>query len=763
VATTTKYIGNYNYLFEFNKLDTDGDPQRALKVNVYTIDIYDNLSDTCATDVFTNPAPDMSAVEPDLQEGPTYIQVSWNHPSDLDLSKYIIKMDKTSPPSTIVASVAYPENHKEIFGLEYGSTYYFQVVPYDLFGVGEGTLVVNGQPNQIPQESVDIELQASIVITDEDETEDLTSLYDGVIDSGGVVYSGGWKWIEYDLGVENFINGVQLWIASNTNVCVAISTDGTSWEYFSGKVDHTLNYDNSQYRLVSRADLNTAQTNYWTASAGYNYAFLPNGIIARRCRLYLNATSSKTIYELVFRRIVIAEDIAVERLSGISADIGNITAGALQSSDYSETTGVKIDLDNSYIRGKILFYSNSSGYSNLTDKPTTLAGINSTEGSKLSGIASGATNNSSWSHPNNTSLIDGGKMSAGSSIVLNAGGFARFGQNVLIDTNSNTGSIIVSKTAPIEGGKLNYSAVDYAHLTDGDLKIFYYNGTGHTLYNSLTRIETGTAVNGSTVVIPGIWRNAPKVSVFPNSMTVFKASHNNQDQKLICSATSLVKHANFSTKSQYQFVPKATLEIANNTLDYTPNIVKTANTALATYTAWHQPDPFVITNNTRRVIVTGSCLAYAARRNVYDYIPFGSKSDPTHYEIDERKANAASWYMYLYYLVDNVWYNKRITITKAVDASPSAFVDFSIDTGTTTSNIQQITIRQEIISARDIQWISNCASRTTSLVKRVGYTIPSPNPANWTYQTINFKTYQVHLVGTTVLATGSLSWLAIGA
>lgn len=760
VATTGKYEGFYTYTYANNNRDNNGSPQRALKVNVYTIDIYDNLSNECATDVFTNEPPDMSAVTPDTQAGPTYVQISWNHPSDLDLSHYVIKMNDYSPPATIVATVSYPETHKEIFGLSYGTTYYFQVVPHDLFGEGIGTLISNDTPNLIPQEDVDIELQASITITDEDDTVDLSSLYDGVWNSGGKAYSGGWKWIEYDLGVENFINGVQIWVASATDVCVAISTDGEAWEYFGGNSSKGLTLSNGQYRLTSRLNLGNAQSNYWTTSVGYNYAFLPNGEIARKCRLYVNATSSKTIYELVFRRIVIAEDIATEALSAISANIGNITAGSLQSSDYSETTGVKIDLDNSYIRGKIQFYSNSSGYAKITDKPTTLAGINSTEGSKLSGIATGATNNSSWSHPNNTSLIDGGKISAGSALLLNDGGFARFGRNVMISTAGTHGSVVVSKTATImEDNKLDYSKVDYAHLTDGDLKIYYYNGTGHTLYNSLTRLESGAANNGSTVTIPGIWRAEPKVTVFPNNITIYNAAYGSQSQKLVYQATAITKGASQGGKHAYTFIPRATLEVADNTLSYNPGQITDKNDN------WDnmQGTAIVMPANTRRVVATITSNAWWYREYTALHWYDGSKEPSNHFMTNERWANASAWKVRLHYYTNGAWASKIVNVTKAFDTNHASEITTTIDTGTLTTNITQIYVFFEYTSAYDINhnntWLY-CSSTVNTLKK---YTSAhSPNPRYAIRKRITLTNYNAYLSGATVLANGSVSWLAIG-
>lgn len=45
------------------------------------------------------------------------------------------------------------------------------------------------------------------------------------------------------------------------------------------------------------------------------------------------------------------------------------------------------------VRGAITIQAGSTGFTNITDRPTTLAGINATEGAKLTGIATGATRN----------------------------------------------------------------------------------------------------------------------------------------------------------------------------------------------------------------------------------------------------------------------------------------------------------------------------------------------------------------------------------
>jgi len=337
-------------------------PMRSILFYVYTVDFNGDASSGYATLTATNPAPDMSGITPVATNGPTYINVDWSVPTDTDMDYYKVYWDTSNPPTANSQIVTHPTNWIDVAGLDFGTTYYFKIEPYDLFGVGTATGGISGSPTQIPAEDVDIELSASIIITDEDSNTPTTlaKLYDGVFDTDGVTYTGGWKWIQYDLGVENFINGIQIWTAGAYQVHISYKREeGDSWSWLSGNATHGLDTVDGQDRLVSRASEALAQTNYWTTSAGFNYAFFPNGEVARYCRLHINASSS-TIYELVFRRIVIAEDISVESLSAITADIGNITTGVIQASSYP-TSGIKIDIDSGEIVGTMTFKSGTTG------------------------------------------------------------------------------------------------------------------------------------------------------------------------------------------------------------------------------------------------------------------------------------------------------------------------------------------------------------------------------------------------------------------
>lgn len=99
--------------------------------------------------------------------------------------------------------------------------------------------------------------------------------------------------------------------------------------------------------------------------------------------------------------------------NGMTYINGNaITTGKIQSIDgnnYFDLTNNKFHIGdaNGYvdwnaasgvlgIKGAIIITAGGNGYSNLSDKPTSVSGINATEGTKLASVASGATVGATW-------------------------------------------------------------------------------------------------------------------------------------------------------------------------------------------------------------------------------------------------------------------------------------------------------------------------------------------------------------------------------
>lgn len=404
----------YNYEYGFNVDDNvraDGSgPARALRFKVWSRDIHGSLSSTYTTGVFTNPAPNMTGAPTvtDIFKG---CKIDWHNiaPQDNDGKKYIIYLDTDSPPSTQVAEVGWQTTRWIETGMDTDSIYYAQIEPYDEFGAGGKSSVSDSiEPLKIATVDIDAELSSSITMSDSKGTTSsgLAVLYDRVVDSGGISYTSG-AWVNCNFGIELFQEGIRVYTSASTNMFISYRRLDGDWYYLGGEADHTLNEFGEMISYTTNSG--TAQTNYLTVDAGKSVPIFPQGIIAIDCRLHI--LSSIRLDEMIFIREVIAEQIVADNLAAISANLGTMTAGIIQSANLDTDDGYFIDLDDDEIMlggtenpkfhwdgdadtlsiaAVVTFESASSGYSNLTDKPNALADINSTESSKLSGIEAGA-------------------------------------------------------------------------------------------------------------------------------------------------------------------------------------------------------------------------------------------------------------------------------------------------------------------------------------------------------------------------------------
>ncbi len=416
-STTQK---SFIYTYDMN-VEDNTTPIRSILFKVYVRDVYDKLSDS-ANLTAENPIPSMAGTTPTLTNLFKGLKIDWSNitPSDNDLEKYKIYLDKSNPPTTEIAEVGYSTTQWIEVELESASTYYCKIEPFDYFGAGEKSEAGNGEPLILPGDGIDVELTSTIDMSDSDSNteETLAKLYDGnkVSDGIGYTLSGTDKWIEYKFPIEYIMDNVTCWMAdANANIYIGYKRgESDSWHYLKAEADHSLDADG---RMLDASNLADAQTNYLDTTAGINRALFPQALVATHCRLFYIGTYSTTIYELRFIREVIAEQIIADNLSSISANVGAIAAGTLQSQNYDNSNGMLFDLNGDVIKvggntspklhwdgaastlnikAVVTFESASTGYSNISDKPTTLGGINSTEGTKLTGIDNYATHNETF-------------------------------------------------------------------------------------------------------------------------------------------------------------------------------------------------------------------------------------------------------------------------------------------------------------------------------------------------------------------------------
>ena len=428
---------NYTYTYGMNVIDNKqlgySGAIRALKFSVWTRSIYDDLSSTAISATMTNPAPDMAGTEPTITPIYLGLKIDWStiSPNDNDGSHYKIYCDTNTPPTTVITQLSWDTDYWVETGLSSADGYYVQIEPYDRFGAGTKTDIPSIEyPLKVGEIDIDAELTQSITITDDQSTSSgtLEELYDKIKDSGGPSYtlSGDTGYANYNFGIEYFIDRVAVYVAGAAKVYVAYKRLDGSWNWLKAEADHTLDASGELDVATNQAD---CQTNYWLLESGRNTAIFPQGIIALDCRLYIYDTNVQ-VYEIVFGREVIAEFVVADNVAAISADLGAISAGTLQSTNYDADEGMFFDFDGDAfklggnddpqmewngtaetftigqnagpkfefdgnagtlnIEAVVTFESTSAGYANISDKPTNLAGINATEGGKLTGIATGA-------------------------------------------------------------------------------------------------------------------------------------------------------------------------------------------------------------------------------------------------------------------------------------------------------------------------------------------------------------------------------------
>lgn len=934
-TTASKFETDYIYTYEMNMEDNNGLPVRNLLFYAYSVDIYGITSDTYTTLSCANPAPDMSSSMPVVTPRQGYLEIDWAQVSDADMAKYVVYVDTTNPPASGVGEVAYPVHRFEYFNVEYGNNYYVKIYPYDLFGIGIGSQIPSGaSPLLIPGLNVDVELAASITMTtDASYTGTLSGIYDKNFVAGGITIANpSGKYIQYAYNIEDYFDRLAIWSANaNPRVYIATSTDGINWTYFKALATHALDTDKELDIATNQTD---AVTNYWQLVAGFNHALFPNKISAKYVRMYFTNTNTTQIYEFIPSRILISELAAIESLSSISANIGNITTGVIQSNNYGSSTGFKIDMNDSkiYLGGNtapvlqfyndgtnklditaaVTFRSGTSGYAQITDRPADSTILNSynqnngnivtfpdfegttnytnniiggwnfgytstkpisgglnyaaewraintntvwwqeggpiggseesnysyiytnpisvepnkrycfsvytgahrcnvvayvacfdnnnnwiqtgsltynnaaqSGGTQLGGYykhisfvnapsntkyvrcyivkyqtkvgqtssfifaarpmlsevginqttapawSAGGTDNRHWAHPSDVTKIDGGDIYVGSQLNLNEGGKAVFGnQNVIIDTAGNHGSIIV---AP-DGGP---TGQHYCQLNNADILFLYWNGSSHQLYNSMVRIEAGTATANTNVTLPGIWKEPPKIIVSPNTLSCYNASYSNQNQ------TIKVYHTGpYPTGNTYYFGAYAELQLAAGTVG-AAGAGSTGSSSGDFYTAQINLVP-----NTRRIIVNCTCYGYKWTASQAVFSGYGEYARFEYYRSAYYYAN---YQVLLYYYLSGVGWTHVSSWQYSSSTRAGGYAQtksFTFDTGTQSYDITAYKIRMYVTGYdnRVTDWINTGSDYISG-----GY-----------YFNCNDQGYTSNLVSATALAYGTLNWLAIG-
>jgi hypothetical protein len=347
----TEYPVTPEYIYSFEKNTADGGPDRGFTIRVYQLGNLGQISNTPAALTVSNPAPSMAGFTPITTDMFKGLRIDWSawSTTDPDLKSFDLYLDTANPPTTLIATLPSVSRGYTETGLTVGENYQVLIVPRDEFGPGTPSSVGSGTPLILAGADVDVELVESITMSDSLGTSaaTLAKLYDRNTISDGLVRTlgGADQWIQYQFGLTTYIDKVILHLAdANARAYFAYSADGETWSWLAAEADHTLDAGGN---LVAAASQLAAQGAYLQLEAGINVAKFPQRVVAKYCRLYLTGTYSTEIYELVFVREVIAEQVVADNLSAISANIEGVNTGYMQSLNYAADAGVKFDLTNS--------------------------------------------------------------------------------------------------------------------------------------------------------------------------------------------------------------------------------------------------------------------------------------------------------------------------------------------------------------------------------------------------------------------------------
>src|SRR3989304_7181250 len=369
---------NYNYTYESNKVDNSGTPIRLLYFTIKAIDLLNQESAQNTSGSNSAPSAPAGLNASNFME---FVYLSWTEVTDTDLIGYNVYVDTVK-----VAFVAHPSyGHYGSEGVQYN--YYIKAV--DTFGEGNQSLTVQGTAQGLNIQSTDINdfaITSSTIFTKIPILE--SDSWANNSPSAGYV-----SWNSHQL----FYNGVQYNISGdNTNLKYIYWTGGTTYSY--SNTNPTLT--DSQFIIAT--NVGGAHDLAWNAIAneviGSAYIQLLAVQDAHIVNLSVGKLTSGSIDAKIITLVRTGAGDCVVR--GGKTDFADNTAGFIYGFDYNDADKIKFelgDIDNYLkwngssleIKGSMTI-TGGSGYANISDKPTSLSGINSGEGTKLTGIEAGA-------------------------------------------------------------------------------------------------------------------------------------------------------------------------------------------------------------------------------------------------------------------------------------------------------------------------------------------------------------------------------------
>jgi hypothetical protein len=235
----------------------------------------------------------------------------------------------------------------------------------------------------------------------------------------------------------------------------------------------------------------------------------------------LGLSGNAIIDGAILARMIAAGEITAEHLAAAQLFIGQ----SMQSGDYVAGT---------------------SGW--MVNGQAGVAEFNGVEFTISGGVTSAIL--TAWAASADQTRIDGGKIHAGSKVVVG-------NNNIVLDGDPNgtgtpgSGAITV---AP-DGGP---AGQDYCTLNNGDLDFYYWDGTQHRGYKSVKRVEGGVCIANQLFTLPGYWKTLPVILPSIRSCSLYNSNYSAQNQSASCYIENVSVNDGLCS-----FIPRASLSLSS--------------------------------------------------------------------------------------------------------------------------------------------------------------------------------------------------------
>lgn len=266
---------------------------RAIDIRIRAKNDYGLLSAVTSLSV-SNPAPDMSSVTPTLAALVNGLYVDWTAYSEPpDTTFYDVYYGTASPPGTLLTGQTRYKKTVSIPNLTADTTYYVQIIPYDLFGPGTGSAIANAAPNLAASEWAFFVRQF---------------FPDGIEFQHNDVDTVSWS-----AGTLNYIDD------SGTAQSASIASGNDTWSSGSIFIYYTLGGSVFQTTTNILTALGSNKAVMAVYSGGANLVILFGKAIVHGSDIVASS--------------IAANKLAVSQLSAISADVGILTSGLIRDTN----------------------------------------------------------------------------------------------------------------------------------------------------------------------------------------------------------------------------------------------------------------------------------------------------------------------------------------------------------------------------------------------------------------------------------------------